>query len=87
MSRRSVVQATRKMSSNCDLVISVKLTHHDTAIEAFIGKRNNVIFANIFKNLYSPRLRSSLCMCGAQSGRMLLVRLAIKKFLRQRMCP
>jgi hypothetical protein len=36
------------MSYSCNLVIGAQLTHHDTAIEAFIANSDNDIFANSF---------------------------------------
>lgn len=50
------------MSSSCDLVISVQLTHHDTAIETFIANSDNDIFANTFKN-FAPRDYETVFMC------------------------
>jgi hypothetical protein len=78
MSRRSAVQVTRKMSSSCDLVISVQVTLC-TTIEAFFANSDNVISANTF---LSEITKQSLCAWRLGWG-MILVRLAIKKFLRR----
>jgi hypothetical protein len=43
-------------------MISIPLTHHDTAIEAFIANGNNDVFANTFKN-FAPGKYEAVFVC------------------------
>ena len=54
-------------------------------IEAFIANNDNDIFANTFKN-FALRDYEAVFVCGALRVGMLLVRLAINKFLRHWVC-